>query len=257
MVGVPLEHLAAVPAATGASGRGVSTAQFVVWVVRHAFDPGSGAVFDPASGVRLTAESAAMIAAAAHRLFHYDLSRTIARNLVRSLDVADEAVHSVAQVGIQWLFLGEVDAAGAAVARMVREAGATASVRDVHARALASVLCRHWALAMGDPSADAASRAWLDAAAAGVDAVEEPAALAAVAWAAASVARGVGGGAADDLRTLAVSIVRRLKDAQSSDGAWRGRGVAANLAPAATFASTAWTSYRLACTSVALVQPEE
>lgn len=257
MVGVPLEQLAAVPAATGASGRGVSAAQFVAWVGHHAFDPGAGSLFDPVSGVHLSPESAATIAGAAHRLFRYDLSRPIGRNLARQVDVTGASLHAVAQVAIHWLFLGEVEAAGNAAARIVRDAAVASTERDVHARALAAVFCRHWALATADLPADAASRAWLDAAAAGVDAVDEPAVLAAVAWAAALVAAGADDRARDDLRSLTAALVKRLRSAQSSDGAWRGPGVSPNQAPASTFATTAWTSYRLACASAALVLPEE
>lgn len=256
MVGVPLEHLAAVPAATSANGRSDSAAQFVVWVGSHAFDAGSGAVFDPASGVRLTAESTATLAGAAHRLFRYDISRPVGRNLVRHVDVAAAPLHAVAQVAIHWLVLGEIDAAGAAAARIVRDAAAASSVSDVHARALASVFCRQWAMATKDPAAGAASTAWLDAAAAGAGAVDEPAAIAAVAWAAAVAAQGADD-KAGELRALTSSLVRRLSAAQSADGAWRGPGVASHQVSAATFASTAWASYRLACTSAALAIPAE
>lgn len=257
MVGVPLEHLAAVPAASGATGRGSSAARFVIWLARHGFDERSGVVFDPASGARLTAESAATIAGAAHRLFRYDVSRPIGRNLARHLDVGAEALHCVTQVGIHWLFLGEFDAAAAVAARVLRDVAAATTVRDLHARALAAAFCRQWALANGDPAADAAARAWLDAAVAGVDSEQEPAVVAAVAWATALVATGTVDSSREELRTLTATLVGRLKAAQSSDGAWRGAGVGEGQAPASTFASTAWTSYRLACTSVALAAPEE
>lgn len=257
MVGVPLENLAAVPAATGTNGRGACAARFVIWVAQNAFDAASGVVFDPASGTHLTAESTATIAGAAHRLFRYDVSHSIGRNLVRRVDVAGEDLHCVAQVGVHWLFLGEVEAAGHVATRVVRDAAAATTVRDLHARALAAVFCRQWALATRDPAADAAARSWLDAAVAGVDAVQEPAVIAAVAWATALVATGMADKVGAETRALSVALVGRLKSMQSNDGAWRGAGVVEGQASASTFASTAWTSYRLACTSAALAALED
>lgn len=257
MVGVPLEHLAAVPAATAANGRGDCAARFVAWISTHAFDARTGVIYDPASGAHLSPESTATLAGAAHRLFRYDISLPIARKLVRRVDVAGDALHAVAQVGIHWLFLGETEAAAAAAARVARDAASASTVRAVHDRALAAVFCLQWALAAGDPAAESAGRTWMDAAVAGVDSVGEPAVIAAVTWAAALVAAATGFGPSADLRALTADLVGRLRSGQSADGAWRGSGVQAGGEPATVFASTAWTSYRLACASAALALPEE